>query len=233
MTTVLLLSGGTGTRMGGGALPKQYLSVCGKPIIVYSLYTLDRHPLVDRFVIAAAPVWREKIDEWRIAEGIAKPVIYADPGETRQLSILNGLSAMADTASDDETVIIHDAARPLVSAELITRCVRALGSCDGVMPTLPAKDTFYLLDDTGRASKLLPRSQLAAGQAPEVFRFAPYYRACREASREELLTVSGTTEMALRHGLKVTTVAGDERNLKITTPNDLLLLQAYMEETKR
>ena len=230
MNIALILSGGVGTRMGLD-LPKQYLEFRGRPVISYSLSTFDRHPLIDRIIIVADRQWRGEIDKWLDEFGIKKFLGYADPGETRQYSIINGLKEIEKLGGADK-VIIHDAARPLVSDRLITACLENLEGCDGVMPVLPAKDTFYLLDGHGMASKLLPRSLLAAGQAPEAFDYGKYYAANMSLSRDEILKINGSSELALKCGLTVRTVPGDERNIKITTPNDLTLLEAYMEEEK-
>lgn len=230
MIFALILSGGSGTRM-GIEVPKQYLEFRGKPIISYSLITFNRHPLIGRIIIVADRQWRGEIDNWLDKFGIKKFSGYADPGETRQYSIISGLNEVKRLGGADK-VIIHDAARPLVSDKLITSCLENLDGCDGVMPVLPAKDTFYLLDEQGMASRLLPRSLLAAGQAPEAFDFGKYYGANMSLSREELLKINGSSELALKCGLTVKTVPGDERNIKITTPNDLTLLEAYMEEKK-
>ena len=230
MTYALILSGGTGTRMGLD-LPKQYLEFRGKPIIEYSLSTFDRHPLIDRMIIVADRQWRGEIDKWLCDFSIKKFAGYAGPGETRQYSIINGLKEI-DRLGGADKVIIHDAARPLVSDKIITACLENLDGCDGVMPVLPAKDTFYLLDEQGMASKLLPRSLLAAGQAPEAFDYKKYYAANMSLSRDEVIKINGSSELALKCGLTVKTVRGDERNIKITTPNDLTLLEAYMEEEK-
>ena len=230
MTYALILSGGTGTRMGLD-LPKQYLEFRGRPVISYSLSTFDCHPLVDHIIIVADRQWRGEIDKWIDEFSIKKFAGYADPGETRQYSIINGLKEVEKFGGADK-VIIHDAARPLVSDRLITACLENLDGCDGVMPVLPAKDTFYLLDGQGMASKLLPRALLAAGQAPEAFDYAKYFEANMSLSRDEILKINGSSELALKCGLTVKTVPGDERNIKITTPNDLTLLEAYMEEEK-
>ena len=230
MTYTILLSGGVGARMGLD-LPKQYLEFRGRPVISYSLSTFDRHPLIDRIIIVADRQWRGEIDKLIDEFGIKKFVGYAEPGETRQYSIINGLKEIERLGGADK-VIIHDAARPLVSDRLITSCLENLDGCDGVMPVLSAKDTFYLLDEQGMASRLLPRSLLVAGQAPEAFDYGKYYAANMSLSRDEVLKINGSSELALKCGLTVRTVPGDERNIKITTPNDLTLLEAYMEEEK-
>lgn len=232
MAVALILSGGVGTRMGAGMIPKQYMIFKGKQIISYSLKTFDCHPLVKKIVIVADKAWRNDISLLISIQGIKKFCEYADPGDSRQLSILNGLKTISKYVDiKDDTVIIHDAARPMVSEELITRCILALGDHDGVMPVLPAKDSFYILDENNRASKILPRPMLAAGQAPEVFKFQKYLKANLNTGHDEILKINGSTELALKYGFDILTVQGDEKNIKITTPNDLILLKTYMEES--
>lgn len=232
MAVALILSGGVGTRMGTGMIPKQYMIFKGKQIISYSLKTFDCHPLVEKIVIVADKAWRNDISSLISIQGIKKFCEYANPGTSRQLSILNGLKTISNYVDiKDDTVIIHDAARPMVSEELITRCILAIGDHDGVMPVLPAKDTFYILDENNRASKVLHRQMLAAGQAPEVFRFQKYLKANLDTDYDEIININGSTELALKYNFDVITVPGDERNIKITTPNDLILLKTYMEES--
>lgn len=228
MTIGMILSGGSGSRL-EQSMPKQYISIQGRPMVDYSLRTLHAHTLIDSIIIVADECWRRSIDYWISKYKIVKPYYYADPGKTRQLSILNGLRKAAEYASDDDFVIIHDAARPLVSEELISRCINALRGHDGVMPVLPAKDTCYLLN-SDRVSKQLPRSLIAAGQAPEAYKFGCYYAAHLRTPYDEIIEINGSTEIAVKCGLDVVTVPGDERNIKITTPFDMVLLKACMEE---
>ena len=233
MTIGLILSGGIGSRMHTGGMPKQYLQLRGRPVITYSLRAFDKHQQIDGIVIIADVNWRCKITQWMADDGISKFLGFADPGETRQYSIFSGLRQIDSLGKGQGTVIVHDAARPLVSQELISRCLQALPGHEGVLPALPAKDTFYLTDAEGRVSQLLPRSLLAAGQAPEAFTFASYFKAHLEMPREELLKINGSTEIAVLMGLDVVTVEGDERNIKITTPSDLVLAEKYLEPANK
>lgn len=229
MTCAILLSGGVGARLGSG-MPKQYLALRARPVITYSLRTLDAHPAVDAIVIVADAAWREAILRWMEMDGIAKFLAFADPGRTRQLSVLSALERVRACGTHVGFVLIHDAARPLVSADLISRCMDALPGHDGVMPALRAKDTYYLTDAGGRVAQLLNRSMLVAGQAPEVFAYKKYYGAHLGLPADALLRLNGSAEVAVLGGLDIVTVQGDERNIKITTPNDLLLAERYLEE---
>lgn len=228
MVFAIILSGGTGTRMKMGGVPKQYLCCHGRPIIDYSLQTVNDHPGIDRFVVVADREWRPSIDVWMKEGEFQKFFAYADPGENRQLSIKNGLIALERIAEPDDVVIIHDAARPLVTSELITSLLVALPGHDGVMPFLPAKDTFYMLDDNAMVAKELPRERLAAGQAPEAFIFGKYIKINKEIPAQEIMRIKGSTEIALKYDLKIAAVPGEERNFKITTQDDLLLMDKYI-----
>lgn len=187
----ILLSGGTGTRV-GAAVPKQYIEVNGRMIISRALDTLVRHPLVDLVVIVAAKEWRGAIlaEQCRAAsENGSLPsghnsgyaaILFAEPGSNRQRSIRNALQVLTDNDSDggglqrNDAVLIHDAARPCLSADLVTRCFHALEKGrghDGVLPVLPMKDTVYLCGPEGRDVSSPPeetdRTEKAAQLLPE------------------------------------------------------------------
>lgn len=227
--TALVLAGGVGSRMNMGSFPKQYLTVKDRPVLDYCLTTFQKTAAVDKIVIVADPSWREFIDGWIEKSKITKFVGYAAPGETRQLSIFNGLLVIEQEVADCENVIIHDSARPLISEGLITACFRELESAEGVMPVLPVKDTCYQSMDGKTISSFIPRSQLFAGQAPEAFRLKPYLELHRTLSREALLEISGSSELAYKYGMKVAMIPGEERNFKITTQDDLKLLEKYLQ----
>lgn len=221
MNIAIILSGGVGSRMGLD-IPKQYVVVNGQPIISYCIQTFLCNEHTDAIVIGVANGWKEYVMEQMEKLHPAKPVFYAEPGETRQYSIFNALRVVKDQGySDDSFVIIHDAARPLVSDELINRCYEACNRADGSMPVIAVKDTTYYSEDGKSITSLLDRSKLWAGQAPEAFVFGKYLQIHEKMSHEELLKINGSTEIAFKQGLKVEMVEGDPMNFKITTPEDL------------
>jgi 2-C-methyl-D-erythritol 4-phosphate cytidylyltransferase len=226
MNIALVLSGGTGTRLGAD-IPKQYIEVNGRMIIDYCLETFFASEYIDAVWIVADESWQDKI--------VGKFLGFSKPGKTRQLSILNGLedirsmlqrenswdSNTAGVDCDSVNVLIHDAARPLLTHKLISDCFVALPGHDGVMPVLPMKDTVYVSNDGKTVDRLLDRSTIYAGQAPELYRLKPYYEACVALLPQEILSINGSTEPAIRAGLDVAMIPGDEGNYKITTKNDL------------
>lgn len=243
MVTALLLSGGTGTRM-GVEMPKQYIEVKGKPIIAYCLRTLLSHEGIDAVQIVADEMWHDVIlqcetdlcsmEEYgnsfsgEAAGGMplsasgSKIRGFSEPGKTRQLSILNGLEDIKKYAGESDCVLIHDAVRPMLSAEQISNCLEAVAAGhDGAIPVLPMKDTVYYSEDGRAVTSLLERSRIFAGQAPELFVLGKYYEANRALLPERILKINGSTEPAVMAGMDIAMISGDEGNFKITTKADL------------
>ena len=143
MNIAIILSGGVGTRMGGD-IPKQYIELNGKPVIWYCLKTFIENPNIDMIIIGRAKEWGDYIKKQVDGFNTSKPVYYADPGETRQFSIYNSLFVAHEIGANcNDVVIIHDAARPLVSHELISGCINSLKETEveAVLPVVPVKDT--------------------------------------------------------------------------------------------
>lgn len=221
MNTALILSGGTGTRLGADT-PKQYLEVGGRPVITYCMETLSRHSGIGAIQIVAEPAWQEPISEWLNTFDPEKKFRgFSLPGENRQLSILHGLEDVVGYGAETDFVLVHDAARPLLSAELITKCLEGVWGHEGVIPVLPMKDTVYCSRDGRSISSLLDRGTVFAGQAPEMFLLGKYLEANRRLLPEEILRINGSTEPAVMAGMDIAMIPGDEMNFKITTLEDL------------
>ena len=211
MNTALILSGGVGSRLGAD-IPKQYIKVGNRMILSYCVECLSLHPQIDAIQIVAQESWHEPIaDELKTYDVNKKFKGFSSPGENRQLSIYNGLQDILTYAEAEDTVLIHDAARPCLSEALITACIGALDGHDGVLPVLPMKDTVYLSRDGKSVSSLLNRQEIFAGQAPELFVLFP----------QKILQVNGSTEPAILAGMDIAMIPGDEGNYKITTKADL------------
>lgn len=243
MNIAVILSGGSGSRMKSGTKPKQYIEVGGKPIICYCLEAFQKHSQIDAIVIVAEEQYQEILDEWMEKEKITKFADFAPAGRTRQHSIYAGIAVAREVVgwyevpdeiggyirvgvkeeSEDtkDVVIIHDAARPCVSEQIITDCINGAIECDGAMPVITVKDTVYQSADGNTISGLLNRDELFAGQAPEAFKLNPYLAIHDALSDEELGLVRGSSEIAYRHGMKIKLVKGEEANFKITTKEDL------------
>ncbi len=217
MNIAIVLAGGTGSRMGLD-MPKQYIKVNDRPIISYCIDTLTTSCHIDGIQIAADADWRKYISQ-NINND--KEIGFSKPGLNRQLSIYNALLDIAKLHERVDTVFIHDAARPLLTQQMIDRCFASLENYDGVLPVLPMKDTVYYSEEGNSIDRLLDRSSIYAGQAPELFVFDKYMNANEKLMPDRIKSINGSTEPAVMAGMNIRMIPGDENNFKITTIDDL------------
>ena len=217
---ILLLSGGTGTRV-GAKIPKQYIDVKGRPLFSYALAGM-KASCVDGVQVVAASEWHEQIlSEFERAGLMPLFKGFSSPGVNRQLSIYNGLQDIKAYVALDSLVMVHDAARPYLTEAMVQNYFMAADGHDGVLPVLPMKDTIYHSKDGKVISGLLNRDELFAGQAPEVYRLGKYLTANERLLPDDILRINGAAEPAIMAGMDIAIVDGEEKNFKITTPADL------------
>lgn len=223
MNVAIILSGGTGLRL-GSEIPKQYIEVNDKMVIDYCLKTFANNNKIEAIQIVANEQWREKITRNFKKNDLVSEKFkgFSLPGKTRQGSILNALEDIKKYADDNSFVIIHDAARPLVSDELINNCFVNIEASDGVIPVIDVKDTMYLVNDNkDKIVSLIERGTLVSGQTPEVFILGKYYNVNVNLDRNTFEKINGSTEPAVLGGLSISIIKGEEINFKITTKQDL------------
>lgn len=213
-THALIVAAGRGTRMAGD-VPKQYRGLAGRPVLSHTLAAFARHPAIAGVHVVIHPDDRALYDVATGGLGLPPPV---PGGATRQESVSNGLAALAAVASADARVLIHDGARPLVSAAVIDRVVAALDSADGAIAALPVVDTLKRGNSDNRSAGTVDRTGLWRAQTPQGFALAAI-RAAHAACAGRALTDDAAVAEAA--GLDVRLVAGEENNLKITTEDDL------------
>ena len=224
MNIAIVLSGGTGTRL-GSEIPKQYIRIKEKTVISYCLEVLEKCEQIDVIQIVADESWHDVILE----SSIKKLKGFSKPGMNRQLSIFNALEDVKQYANEEDVVIIHDAARPCVSEKMLTDLIHTCKEHEGALPVLPMKDTVYISEDSKRITSLLNRSQVFAGQAPEAFLFKKYYDANIRLLPTDILKINGSTEPAIMMGMDVAMIPGEETNFKITTVQDLERFKLVVE----
>jgi len=220
---------GIGRRFGGDT-PKQYLNVAGRPLIEHAVRALLAHPGIDAAMVALAPddPWWAG---WREMEG--KPIYTCMGGAERADSVLAALMALPATVSEDQWVLVHDAARPCVPAMDLTRLI-ALGQADavGALLAAPVRDTVKSVDAEGRIVRTEPRERLWRALTPQMFRRGGLTRALRSAIRVGA-TVTDEASAMERLGLKPLVVEGSEQNIKVTTPADLAVVEAVLRKKVR
>ena len=221
MTWAVVPAAGRGARF-GAEIPKQYLPLAGRTVLEHSLRAVLDHDDVDGVMVVIAPGdphW----PGWRDIGG--KPVLTCRGGAERADSVLAGLHALPGTVSEEQWVLVHDAARPCLRRQDLARLL-AVGQADpvGALLAAPVRDTLKRADPVGKSQATEPREWLWRALTPQLFRRGGLVRALEAAQRAG---VRGTDEaMAMeRLGLRPCLVAGSEDNLKITTPADLALAE--------
>lgn len=212
---------GRGARLGHPKIAKALVPIAGVPMIVWSLRTLAKVPGVEGAAIAAPPGGEEEVRTAAADASLETAVVPG--GETRQASVAAALAAVPE---ETETLIVHDAARPLASPELFERVIDALSGGQGVVCAVPVSDTLKRVGD-GRVISSVDREGLWRAQTPQAFRPGALREASARAAREGFL---GTDDAILleRLGIEVVVVPGDERNFKITTPDDLVAAESII-----
>jgi len=213
--TAVLLAGGRGRRMGRGE-NKAFAIVSGTPLLGLTVGAFARCPAIDEIVLVAARGERERVSS--LLPPISQPVRIVDGGSERRDSARAGVEA-----SSGDIVLLHDGARPFVSAELIERVVAAAIEHGACVPVLPVVDTLRHVEKDGMlASAVLDRSTVARMQTPQAFRRELIRRALRTCPND----ASDDAAAVLALGEGVITVPGEATNLKVTTPEDLALAEA-------
>jgi 2-C-methyl-D-erythritol 4-phosphate cytidylyltransferase len=202
--------------------PKQFIELLGRPALYYTLRAFENAPSVDRIYAVGD---RTRIEELVEESGIGKYAGCAEPGETRSLSTRSGLLVCEEEG--ETVVLIHDGSRCLVTPELVERVAReARGDVDGVVPALPVSDTIKVAED-GAVSRTLDRTKLHAVQTPQAFRLG-LLRRIYAAPEDQLRAATDDASLVERDGGRVAIVAGEKTNVKLTSPEDLVLAEAIL-----
>src|ERR1700730_5644770 len=221
-TAAILVAAGRGLRAGSGG-PKQYRSIGGQTVIFRAMEPFCRHPQV----FAVQPVLNP--DDTAIFNEAVSEMRHAAPancGATRQASVHAGLEALAGQKPD--VVLIHDAARPFVSAALISRAIDAAGRTGAAVPAIAVTDTIKLIGESGHVEATPERARLRIAQTPQAFRFDVILEAHRRAARDGRRDFTDDAALAEWAGLTVATFDGDPANMKLTTPEDFIREEARL-----
>src|SRR5690554_4622675 len=210
----LIVAAGRGSRAGPGA-PKQYRPLAGMPVLRRTLAAFAAHPEISSILTVIHPDDEAAYGE--VSAGVPKLLPAAHGGATRQTSVLAGLEALAAGDMPD-LVLIHDGARPFVSARLISDCITALDTHDGALAALAVTDTVRRAREGGLAGETVPRDGLWRAQTPQAFRFNAILAAHRQAAGADH---TDDVAVAAAAGMEVALVEGDEDNFKITSAADI------------
>lgn len=229
---VALLAGGTGTRV-GSEMPKQLLTVAGRTLLEHALRAFHAHPGVDAITLVMAPghldAARTIVREGRYHDKVTAVV---EGGATRSDSTRAALATLPDRPCH---VLVHDAARPLVSQRIITECLEALATYPAVNVAIESADTLVAVDEAGLVVDTPPRAALRRVQTPQGFRSEVLAEAYALAAADPDFAATDDCSVVRRYlpDQPIAIVAGDERNLKVTTPVDLEIVAALLRDSSR
>jgi len=234
MAVALILAAGSGARLGADR-PKAFVELAGRPLWEWSLYALRAVPEIGRIVVTIPPADADDAAVHAYSAGIPESMdaLAVTGGATRSESVARALAAAGDGGPED-LVVVHDAARPLASAELVRRTLATLAGdsgagLDAAIAAVPVSDTVKRVGDGGVVVETLDRSALWAVQTPQVFRRAALERAL-EVPAEILAQATDDAWLVERLGGRVAIVPADSSNLKITTPMDLALAELLIAQ---
>lgn len=224
--TALIVAGGKGLRMGAGQ-PKQYIELNGLPILAHTLSVFDRCQIVTDICLVVPSSDIDFCRE-RIVKPVApsKPVLLTQGGTERQHSVYNGIKSI--DLDHDDIVLVHDGVRPFVTDLMIRECVEAAQKHGAAVLAVPVSDTLKVSDGSGTICKTIDREMIWAAQTPQTFRYSIIREAHDVAVQEKII---GTDDAFLveRLGKKVVIVQGSKNNIKITSPEDMVVA-SFMSE---
>lgn len=231
--TLLIPAAGRGSRM-GAPKNKQFLVLAGKPVLVHTLETFLKLNIFDQVIVLVAP--GEEATFHRLVQlpffPAEKRIVVVRGGEIRQLSVYNGLKFLwqQNKVAAKSIICVHDGARPLVTAELVLKVFKAAKTFGAVVPGVPLKDTIKEVDHDLHVVGTPPRDQFMAIQTPQCFYFSLLWQA-HQGARKDGFQGSDDASLVERLGKEVKVVPGNDHNLKITTPVDLLLAEALLRNS--
>lgn len=235
MTIAVIVAGGVGNRMGQN-IPKQFINVYDKPILLYTLEGFEKHPMVDAIEVVCIEGWEDTV--WSYAQhcNISKLKWIVTGGAMVQESIRNGVFNLEDKCSEDDIIIIHDGIRPLVDAEVLTDVIRKAQQYGNAVTSMPYNEQIFIVnkDDESTTSKFIPRETIRRVSTPQAYQFELIDRKYHEAF-ETGKGIDGshyTNTMMVELGVTLHFAAGSDKNIKLTTPDDLEIFKGYLAKDK-
>lgn len=223
----LIIAGGTGARMHQD-IPKQFLSVNDKPIIVYTMEAFQRHSEIDGIVVACLEGWQEALKAYIKQFHISKAVEIVDGGESGQDSIRNGVFAIAQRYTPEDLILVHDAIRPMLSSDIISDNIAKCRKYGNAVTVIPCMEAMLKSEDEFESRESILRNSLFRAQTPQTIRVGDMVALHKEAIEKGITNSVATCTLLLELGRKVYFARGSELNIKITTTDDITIFKALL-----
>ncbi len=235
MTTAIIIAGGIGHRM-EQRIPKQFINVYDKPVIVYTLESFQKHPMIDSVVTVCLDGWHDVLQAYARQFGISKLTRIVPGGATAQESIRNGVYALEGECADNDIIVIHDGIRPLVDAEVLTDVILKCREYGNAVTSLPYNEQIFVVseDDETTTTRYIPRETIRRVSTPQAYTFGKLLSAYRRAFAEEIGIYGSayTNTMMADLGERLHFAAGSDKNIKLTTKDDLELFKAFLRHSR-
>ncbi len=229
----VIIAGGSGSRMGQD-IPKQFINVYDKPVLIYTLEGFQKHPLIDAIEVVCIDGWHDVVWAYAKQFNITKLKWITSGGQSGQESIRNGVFRLAGEAADDDLVIIHDGIRPLVDETVLTDVIRKAQQFGNAVTSMPYNEQIFVVDDEISTTKYIPRETLRRVSTPQAYKFGKLNWAYHKAFEEGIgiYGSSYTNTMMVELGERLYFAAGSDKNIKLTTKDDLEMFKAYLKSDK-
>lgn len=235
MNVAVIIAGGSGHRMGQD-IPKQFINVYDKPVIIYTLEGFQRHPQIDAIEVVCIDGWHEVLWAYAHQFNITKLKWVVSGGNTGQESIRNGVFNLEGKTGDDDIVVIHDGIRPLVDETVLTDVIMKAQKYGNAVTSLPYNEQIFVvnLEDKKTTKQYIPRETLRRVSTPQAYKFWKLDWAYHEAFEKEIgiYGSSYTNTMMVELGETLYFAAGSDKNIKLTTKDDLEMFKGYLKKEK-
>ena len=229
MTTIgLIIAGGVGSRM-QQAVPKQFMTVLDKPIIAYTMERFEKHPSIDVIAVVCLDGWDNILASYAKQYGITKLKHIIPAGRVGQESIKNGLVELDKHYDGDAVVLVHDGNRPMVSRDVISDCIAVTKQKGNAITCIPCQEAMLETIDKESSTASYPRENLKRTQTPHGFRLQDLLNAHKKAAECGITNSVASCTLMIEIGEKVYFSSGSEKNIKITTPEDIDIFKALLK----
>ena len=233
MNVAIILAGGSGHRMGYD-IPKQFIHVYDKPILIYTLEGFQRHPQIDAIEVVCIDGWHDIVAAYAKQFGITKLKWIVTGGETGQESIRNGVFNLEGKCKKDDTIIIHDGIRPMVDESVLSDVIVKCAQYGNAVTSLPYNEQIFVIDDEISTTKYIPRETLRRVSTPQAYKFGVLDEKYHEAFEKKIGIYGSayTNTMMADLGERLYFAIGSEKNIKLTNQDDLELFKAYLRANR-
>lgn len=228
MNIVILTGGGVGSRTHQD-IPKQFIHVNNKPIIIYTLEAFQRHPSIDEICVAILDGWQEMLWAYARQFNITKLKYVVTGGATGQESIFNGLKAIHADHKDEDVVIVHDGNRPMIEPDIISENLATQRKYGSAVAAIPCTEVVFVSENKVDSDKSIPRENLQRTQTPHSYYLGDLWNAHIEAQKRGIQNTAASCSLMEALGKKSYFSKGSEKNLKITTVEDIEIFKALLE----